>query len=103
MRIKHLSLEIELESGGDLDILGTDSDDVGSTLLDVLSTKEGIKKWVDLLTNGIDHEYLTVLNSHLDLLGPALHGELHDLHLSTFSTSDPLLTLELRINKKRPS
>lgn len=103
MRIEHLGLQVELESGGDFDILGTDSDDVGSTLLDVLSTKERIKKWVNILTNGVNHENLTVLDSHLDLLGPSSHRELHDLHLSTFSTSDPLLTLELRINEKRPS
>jgi len=100
MRIDQFSLKIKLELVTQLNIFRTKSDCEGLTLLDELSRKKWIKNWIDVLTDGFDHEDVTVGNSHLDFLKPVLLRKLNDNHFTSFFTFNPFLTLKLWINEE---
>jgi len=100
MWINQLCLEIKLESWSNLNIFGSELDSEVSSLLDELLGEKWIKNGINVLTDGLDHESVTVGNGHFDLLKPLLLTELNSNHFSSFSSSDPLLTLQLWINDK---
>jgi len=52
------------------------------------------------LTNRVNHEGLAGADGKLDLLEPMSSSQLNTDHLTTFFTTDPFDTLELRIDKK---
>jgi hypothetical protein len=100
MRIDQFSLKIKLELVTKLNIFSTKSDGEILTLLDELSGKKWIKNWINVLTEGFDHENITVGNSHLDFLKPVLLGKLNDNHFTSFFSFNPFLTLELWIDQE---
>ena len=93
MWINQLCLEIKLESWSNLNIFGSELDSEVSSLLDELLGEKWIKNGINVLTDGLDHESVTVGNGHFDLLKPLLLTELNSNHFSSFSSSNPLLTL----------
>jgi hypothetical protein len=103
MRVDQLGLEIELEGAEDIDIFSTELYGEATSLLDKLSGKERVKDGINVLTNGLDHQDASGLESKLDFGCPVSLGELDSNHIGSDSTLDPLNTLELGIDEERVS
>jgi hypothetical protein len=65
-----------------------------------LSRKEWVKDGINVFSNGLNHKDLSILHSHLNFLQPLLLGKLNRYHLTSFSSFDPFLTLELWIDEQ---
>ena len=68
MRVEQLGLQVQLKIVVDFYILGTESYSEYSALLYKLSGEKGIKDWVDILAEILNHKDITIGDSHLNLL-----------------------------------
>ena len=103
MWIDKLSLQEELETRRDLNLLSTERYILGIALLHELTGEKRVQDGIDILAECVNHEDLATANSQLDLLDPLPLTELNCDHFASFTAFNPLDSLELRINKKRVS
>lgn len=99
--VRQFSLQVQLEAIGDFDVLRTNLDVQSAALLGVSLLKQRIEEGIDRFADCLDHEDLTSLDGHFNLALPSVLGQLHRLHLCTFTSLDPLNTLQLWIDDQR--
>ena len=101
MRVDKLSLQVKLELVDvNINILRTELDLPVAASLDERSRKKRVEYWINVLSNSLNHENLTVGDSGFDSLEHVLLSECNNYHFVTFFTLNPLNTLELGINHK---